>query len=327
MGIKTNFTGFTYNGRHSSEFNLYSASDGIGYNNYLVPSMEDNTFTVNGVDGSFFVNSKFKTLSFNIKIAYDNVSENNMNDIKRWLGDKKEHKLIFDETPYKYYIAKVGQAVTFKSICFYNEGKRIYKGTGTIQFICNRGYGYSVSNNIRDLLTSSEIKIVDPNDPTITWGENYNNVSDWNGNFILPETAENNIVVTNSIASFQIPKYGDRPYYIDFSAPARIDYIYTANSNSNIVDIIGFKDSGLDINNYIIRTDSEKQITKLYRKSGNTYIYDSLYDRFINEGDYFKIDPYSNIDTFNIVFHKNKDGTNIVKDGTTITLNYKFIYV
>jgi hypothetical protein len=55
-------------------------------------------------------------------------------ELKTHFGDKKIHELIFDETPYKVYRAKVTGTATIKYIPF-NEGEgreRIYKGEGTI---------------------------------------------------------------------------------------------------------------------------------------------------------------------------------------------------
>jgi hypothetical protein len=53
--------------------------------------------------------------------------------LKRHFGDKGIHDLIFDETPYKIYSAKVTGTATIKYIAF-SEGEtnRLYKGEGSI---------------------------------------------------------------------------------------------------------------------------------------------------------------------------------------------------
>jgi hypothetical protein len=52
-------------------------------------------------------------------------------------GDKKIHPLIFDETPYKTYQAKVTGSSTLKYIPFGDKDfGRIYKGEGTVTFTC-----------------------------------------------------------------------------------------------------------------------------------------------------------------------------------------------
>jgi phage-related protein len=57
--------------------------------------------------------------------------------LKSHFGDKKIHDLIFDETPYKIYSAKVTGTATIKHLAF-SEGStgRVYKGEGSIQFTC-----------------------------------------------------------------------------------------------------------------------------------------------------------------------------------------------
>jgi phage-related protein len=60
--------------------------------------------------------------------------EEQIAQMKRLFGDKKIHELVFDETPYKTYRAKVASTATLKYISF-NEGagkERIYKGEGSI---------------------------------------------------------------------------------------------------------------------------------------------------------------------------------------------------
>jgi hypothetical protein len=53
--------------------------------------------------------------------------------IKKVFGDKKIHELIFDETPYKVYRAKVSGTASIKHIPFAEgETNRVYKGEGSI---------------------------------------------------------------------------------------------------------------------------------------------------------------------------------------------------
>jgi hypothetical protein len=57
--------------------------------------------------------------------------------LKAHFGDKQIHDLIFDETPYKVYSAKVTGTATIKYIPFAEgDTNRLYKGEGTIQFTC-----------------------------------------------------------------------------------------------------------------------------------------------------------------------------------------------
>ena len=53
------------------------------------------------------------------------------------------HELSFDERPYIVYDAKVTGTPTLKFICFDENGQRIYKGEGTVQFTAYYPYGHT----------------------------------------------------------------------------------------------------------------------------------------------------------------------------------------
>jgi phage-related protein len=60
-------------------------------------------------------------------------------------SDKKMHKLIFDETPYKFYYVKLKSSPSIKNLCF-DEGEnreRIYKGEMDLEFVCPTPYAFS----------------------------------------------------------------------------------------------------------------------------------------------------------------------------------------
>lgn len=134
---KSGYLGFTYNGKHSSEFNIIRVSDGSRFNQNLLPTIQDKTIQVPGAAGKIFQRADYDTRVFSIQIAYDNMSEQDMQNMRTWLGDKKIHKLVFDELPYKTWYAKVTGTASMKWLPF-KEGKnnRLYKGEGTVQFTC-----------------------------------------------------------------------------------------------------------------------------------------------------------------------------------------------
>lgn len=129
------YTGFTFNGKHSSEFNIKRTSDGDRYNENLLPTIQDKTVQIPGADGTYFYGSYFTQRVFNVSFAFDSLTEGQLAALKSHFGDKKIHELIFDEAPYKKYMAKVTGSATFKYIPF-AEGatNRVYKGEGTLQF-------------------------------------------------------------------------------------------------------------------------------------------------------------------------------------------------
>lgn len=143
------FVGFTFDGTHSSDLNLYRVNDGGNrYTWDMVPAFQDKTVQVGGRDGTYYFGSNYQKRDIQISVAFDNVGEEEFNKIRTWGADKKIHKLIFDETPYKYYNVKLSKSPQLKYICFdesenfmrddepIERKSRIYKGEGTFNFVC-----------------------------------------------------------------------------------------------------------------------------------------------------------------------------------------------
>lgn len=157
--IVDDFTGFTFNGRHSSEFNIYRVSDGSRYNEFLTPSFQDVTQQMPGSDETLYWDSYYNNRTWTVSIAFDGVSETNLRELRNWLNAKACGELIFDEAPYKAYYAKVQSQVELKYICFddYNtngeKSARVYKGEGTVQFISYYPYARATGRYLTDFVT------------------------------------------------------------------------------------------------------------------------------------------------------------------------------
>lgn len=130
------FIGFTFGDHHSSEFGIVRTSNGSRFDENLLPTIQDKTVQVPGGDGTYYFGSYYTQRQFSIQIAFDSLTEDGLRKLKQWLGDKKIKDLIFDEVPYKAYRAKVTGSATIKHLCFAEDGARVYKGEGTIQFTC-----------------------------------------------------------------------------------------------------------------------------------------------------------------------------------------------
>ena len=142
MARNTDFIGFTFNGCHSSEFNIYSVSDGSRYQDILVPNPIDYTEQVPGGVGQYYFGSDMDIKEFPLSIAYDKLTETQVRELRNWLAPDAIGALIFDERPYKTYTAKISSSPSLSFICFdsYNKEsgriERIYKGEGSINFVC-----------------------------------------------------------------------------------------------------------------------------------------------------------------------------------------------
>ena len=121
MGVtKQAFVGFTYNGKHSSELGIVRVSDGSRFNENLLPTIKDKTVQVPGGDGTYYFGSEYTQRQFTINFAFDSLTEERIRELKTWLGDKKIHKLSFDEAEHKEYLAKVTGTATI-NFCIFPE--------------------------------------------------------------------------------------------------------------------------------------------------------------------------------------------------------------
>ena len=182
IGLHGDFIGFSFNGIHSSELGITRVSDGSRYNDNLLPTSQDKTAVIPGGDGTYYWETNYTQKPFNINIAFDDLSEEQYKNLRQVFSTKKLGKLIFDETDYKYYMAKPTGTPQLKTICFDGEDSesnptRIYKGEGTIQFTAYYPYAKSVDsvtgegtefkiNNIGDLEMDFYLFIAFPEEGT-----------------------------------------------------------------------------------------------------------------------------------------------------------------
>ena len=143
--VYDDFVGFQYGELHSSQFGLYRVSSSNRYEEQLIPQFSETKTAVPGGDGTYFFGANYTQKQIKISFVFDNLNEEDYRKMRAWLGVKDSFKkLIFDERPYKYYMAKPSAPPVLKTLCFtenYIEGnktktRRIYKGEGEIQFIC-----------------------------------------------------------------------------------------------------------------------------------------------------------------------------------------------
>ena len=175
--IKGDFIGFTFGGVHSSELGLLRVSDGSRYNEDLLPPLQDKRAQVAGRDGEIYFGSQYGSKPIKVPVAFDNMNEESFFKLRRLLSNKTPQLLWFDEKPYKQWLVKSANAQGFKWICFdeFRNGKkeRIYKGEGTIEFIC---FSPCATSKIKYLDDAIE-KYDDDGYPI--YKEEYKNIEEW----------------------------------------------------------------------------------------------------------------------------------------------------
>lgn len=143
------FIGFTLGRQHSlRDLKIYRTSDGNRYNINLTPPIKDTTAEVIGGDGQYLFDTKYSQRQFSIPFAFDRMTEEEVNNLRKALNGKEVKELIFDELPYKAYSVKVSGTPQIKVIPFTEIGEdgsveRVYRGEGTVQFTCYYPYAHT----------------------------------------------------------------------------------------------------------------------------------------------------------------------------------------
>ena len=302
------FIGFTFGDHHSSEFGIVRTSNGSRFDENLLPTIQDKTVQVPGGDGTYYFGSYYTQRQFSIQIAFDSLTEDNLRKLKRWLGDKKIKDLIFDEVPYKAYRAKVTGSATIKHLCFTEDGARVYKGEGTIQFTCYEPFARlrkEAGSSTKDFYSANPNK--------------YPTLEEWiKASGILTKEKMQNIdkfdVNTNTA---KIYNPGD--FECDFTLTIKFTdkkisgrTLWIEDKDNNSLTIKGIDQKGTD---FAVKVDSKSNLLIGVKEdgamSGNTY------NEYIESGHFFKIPICGEDDglTFNI------DG-----DSSDSKLEYRWLY-
>lgn len=144
------FLGFTLDGVHSSSLGIVRVSDGSRYNEELVPEFEDKIVKVSGRNDTYYFGSEYKQRTFEIKIAFDHLTEKQLRQLRVLMNGHGLKDLIFDEAPYKVYKVKCNGTASLTYLCFEEDYNRIYKGEGTLNFIAYFPFARSRFNYIEE---------------------------------------------------------------------------------------------------------------------------------------------------------------------------------
>ena len=166
------FTGFTFGGIKTSDLGILRVSGGDRYEEQILPEIKDRSVEIPGLNGEYYFGSDYGTRVIDLDIAFDYLTESQFRQLRKVFSTKNNKSLIFDEYPYKKYIAKLESPIELSYVCFdapyrtlgeerdgvrvidrstetgitrekvipyvYDRSRtqRIYKGEGKISFIC-----------------------------------------------------------------------------------------------------------------------------------------------------------------------------------------------
>lgn len=116
------FTGFTFGSWNSSDWTqnleVLRVSGGDRYSEELQPEIKDITAEVPGIDGEYYFGSNYGPKRIEIEIAFDSLTEAQFRELRKVFGTRKPKELIFNERPYKKYMAKIESPIELSYICF-----------------------------------------------------------------------------------------------------------------------------------------------------------------------------------------------------------------
>lgn len=148
--LPNDFTGFSFNGVHTSDLNLVRVSAGSRYEEQIIPNFQDTTVKMPGADGTLYWDSFYSERTWSVEAAFEDLNETQFRRLRQVYNTKILGRLIFDELPYKYYMAKIQSAPQIKFICFGDAvSERIYKGEISFQFVSYYPYARSVHKYLK----------------------------------------------------------------------------------------------------------------------------------------------------------------------------------
>lgn len=236
------FTGFYFNNIHSSTYGILRVSGGDMYEENILPEFDDNTINSVGGEGELYESRSIKTRTFDIDIAFDSVTEEQWHAMKLWLFTEEPKSLRFDERPYKSYWAKLKSSPSIDYICFLEEGKRIYKGEGTLEFIAYNPFGYC-TNESYDLTEEGAQTISDKEnwqvtDTYVPFGIKDDNIQEWNWDAGLK--SEDDYINYNTFEILKEDQYTYNKAYFYNPGDRATDFELYITPNQNVTEDLKF---------------------------------------------------------------------------------------
>lgn len=135
--------GFTYNGKHCSEFGVYyipkETERGDFFSAYEVSSSERSW-----VSGGHYYGTRVKSRVFELDCYYEEIDYRTREKIIKWLDRRTHGKFIFDARPYAEYYVYPTEAPKVKD---YKQGD-VYSGLFTIKFTAFEPFAELTCNNL-----------------------------------------------------------------------------------------------------------------------------------------------------------------------------------
>lgn len=251
---KDDYIGFTYAGKHSSQFGLKSVTSGDRYQRYLSPEFTDLTQSTVGRDGTLYFGSNKSKRTITLNVAFDDMTEKEYRELRRWLNSGIAD-LVLDEVPYVKYHAKASAPIQISFLVFMDENEdRVYKGEFQIGFVCYDPYGYSTNKYLENYSSTGFVGKY-----TIDVARMTNTMSEWaNQSKLLPLQLYKNILYDTCIREEKIVVDKDKNNQINIDT-----YFYLYNPGDVPCDfIVELPNKGGDLTLELYEYDIDAQQLK-----------------------------------------------------------------
>lgn len=314
----SDYIGFTFNGVHSSDLGIMRVSDGSRYNDNLLPTIQDKTVQAPGRDGTYFFGSYYTQRVFNVSFVFDELTEGQLKRVQAVFGDKKIHDLIFDETPYKAYRAKVTGSATIKYIPF-GQGatNRVYKGEGSVQFTAYDPYARSVYKFLNNVPPEHQV-----------------NINEWNDSAMLRDNNGSYNVLNGNIINLYNPGVKDSDFILtlDFDGYGKIPAggIKVEKDRINL-GILNFNEMTKQKDDSQIKINSSLNLIEGYKDVGGAMVKSgTIYNQYIKNGSFFKIpqslDLFGKASNVQLIFTSSDGGVGESLKKRFVSVDYDYYY-
>ena len=169
--MKRSFISFSYGGKFIEDFNLIAVINGDRLQRSIYGDFEDITTSYEVLDGQYYWGTHFTNNSLNFILATDGITEEKLNEFKKWFAPGQNKELFLSENPNRAILARVSSTPSYSLLPFeekttvtisgnsYNTSTTLYKGEINLEFIMDEPFWYSRASIIEPYYTDEEDKI------------------------------------------------------------------------------------------------------------------------------------------------------------------------
>lgn len=174
--MSRSFISFTFGGKVIEDFNLIVVNGSDMLSKPLYASFEDNVTNNSVLDGQYYWGTHFNANNLQLTLATDGITQNQLDDFKRWFRPGIERELILSEHPNRAIFARVAEPPAMEMLPFekqishtidniiYNTSTTIYKGNITLNFIMDEPTWYAKLTYMPSYVNKDTLERLPPED-------------------------------------------------------------------------------------------------------------------------------------------------------------------